>query len=192
MGWPTARPAAITKAFLHPAGTASPMRGPRDRSLRTTNKCSIIFPRKQEPEGWSIESSVMRVSIVQGHSNSLEEEGRSMHMREVGTDVGFDKAQCSVDGGPPGTLSPWGAGSLNSFGQRASPTEGASLTSSHVCALRPYSPYNPSTGSTMINCLDQNAISLTTRHCHIVTDWLLLPVPLIIIWRLQMHFSRKI
>ena len=164
MGWPTARPAAITKAFLHPAGTASPMRGPRDRSLRTTNKCSIIFPRKQEPEGWSIESSVMRVSIVQGHSNSLEEEGRSMHMREVGADVGFDRAQCSVDGGPPGTLSP------NSFGQRASPTEGVSLTSSHVYALRPYAPYNPSTESTMIKCLDQNANSLTTRLCNIITN----------------------
>ena len=45
---------------------------------------------------------------------------------------------------------------------------------------------------TTIKCLNQNAISLATRICHIVTDWLLLPVPLIIIWRLQMPFSRKI
>lgn len=43
-----------------------------------------------------------------------------------------------------------------------------------------------------IKCLDQNAISLATRYLHIVTDWLLLPVPLIIIWRLQMPVSRKV
>ena len=41
-------------------------------------------------------------------------------------------------------------------------------------------------------CLDQNAISLATRILHIVTDWLLLAVPLIIIWRLQMPLSRKL
>lgn len=43
-----------------------------------------------------------------------------------------------------------------------------------------------------IKCLDQNAISLATRYLHIITDWLLLPVPLIIIWRLQMPVSRKV
>ena len=43
-----------------------------------------------------------------------------------------------------------------------------------------------------IRCLDQNAISLATRTVHIVTDWLLLPVPLIIIYRLQMPLKRKL
>ena len=45
---------------------------------------------------------------------------------------------------------------------------------------------------TTIKCLNLNAISLATQICHIVTDWLLLPVPLIIIWQLQMPLSRKI
>lgn len=44
----------------------------------------------------------------------------------------------------------------------------------------------------IIKCLDKEVINLTTRLLHIVTDWLLLPVPLIIIWRLQMPFGRKI
>ena len=43
-----------------------------------------------------------------------------------------------------------------------------------------------------IRCLNQDAISLATRYSHIVTDWLLLPVPLIIIYRLQMPVGRKI
>lgn len=43
-----------------------------------------------------------------------------------------------------------------------------------------------------IKCLNTEAISLSTRYLHIITDWLLLPVPLIIIWRLQMPFPRKI
>lgn len=43
-----------------------------------------------------------------------------------------------------------------------------------------------------IKCLNADAISLSTRYFHIVTDWLLLPVPLIIIWRLQMPLPRKI
>lgn len=43
-----------------------------------------------------------------------------------------------------------------------------------------------------IRCLDQDAISLATRYLHIVTDWLLLPVPLIIIYRLQMPLGKKV
>lgn len=43
-----------------------------------------------------------------------------------------------------------------------------------------------------IRCLDQDAISLATRYSHIVTDWLLLPVPLIIIYRLQMPVGKKV
>lgn len=43
-----------------------------------------------------------------------------------------------------------------------------------------------------IKCLDRSAISLATRTVHIVTDWLLLPVPLIIIWRLQMPLRKKV
>lgn len=43
-----------------------------------------------------------------------------------------------------------------------------------------------------IKCLDQKAIGFATRALHIITDWFLLPVPLIIIWRLQMPLSRKI
>ena len=43
-----------------------------------------------------------------------------------------------------------------------------------------------------IKCLNTNSISLTTRSLHIITDWLLLPVPLIIIWRLQMPVPRKL
>lgn len=43
-----------------------------------------------------------------------------------------------------------------------------------------------------IKCLDENVISLAPRIIHIVTDWLLLPVPLIIIWRLQMPLARKL
>lgn len=47
---------------------------------------------------------------------------------------------------------------------------------------------NPQT----IKCLNGNAISLFPRIAHIVTDWLLLPVPIIIIWRLQMPLARKL
>ena len=43
-----------------------------------------------------------------------------------------------------------------------------------------------------IKCLNQDAISLATRTVHIVTDWLLLPVPLIIIYRLQMPLRKKL
>lgn len=43
-----------------------------------------------------------------------------------------------------------------------------------------------------IKCLNLNSVSLATRILHIITDWLLLPVPIIIIWRLQMPVSRKI
>lgn len=43
-----------------------------------------------------------------------------------------------------------------------------------------------------IKCLDTDAISLATRSLHIVTDLLLLPVPIIIVWRLQMRLSRKV
>lgn len=43
-----------------------------------------------------------------------------------------------------------------------------------------------------IKCLDEDVISLAPRIIHIVTDWLLLPVPLIIIWRLQMPLARKL
>ena len=43
-----------------------------------------------------------------------------------------------------------------------------------------------------IECLDRNAISLATRAVHIITDWLLLPVPLIIVWRLQMPLRKRI
>jgi hypothetical protein len=43
-----------------------------------------------------------------------------------------------------------------------------------------------------IKCLNQDAISLAPRIIHIVTDWLLLPVPLIIIWQLQMPLARKL
>ena len=45
---------------------------------------------------------------------------------------------------------------------------------------------------TTIKCLNLNAISLAIRIRHTVTDWLLLPVPLIITWQLQMPLSRKI
>lgn len=43
-----------------------------------------------------------------------------------------------------------------------------------------------------IKCIDENALGLATRSLHIITDWFLLPVPIIIIWRLQMPLSRKI
>ena len=43
-----------------------------------------------------------------------------------------------------------------------------------------------------IKCLNQPAISLATRTLHIITDWLLLPVPLIILYRLQMPLKKKI
>lgn len=44
----------------------------------------------------------------------------------------------------------------------------------------------------VVKCLDANAISLAARISHIVTDWLLLPVPLVIIWRLQMPLSKRL
>ncbi len=43
---------------------------------------------------------------------------------------------------------------------------------------------------TKIKCLDLNAIILAIRIYHTVTDWLLLPVPLIIILRLQMLYRK--
>lgn len=43
-----------------------------------------------------------------------------------------------------------------------------------------------------IKCLNFRSISVATRTLHIVTDWLLLPVPIIILWQLQMPLSRKI
>ena len=45
-----------------------------------------------------------------------------------------------------------------------------------------------------IRCLDRDAINFTTttRYVHIVTDWLLLPVPLIIIYKLQMPVGKKV
>ncbi|KAL9119287.1 MAG: hypothetical protein Q9187_004162, partial [Circinaria calcarea] len=43
-----------------------------------------------------------------------------------------------------------------------------------------------------IKCLDRGGISLATRTVHIVTDWLLLPVPLIIIFRLQLPLKKKL
>ena len=39
--------------------------------------------------------------------------------------------------------------------------------------------------------LDQEAIGLATRYVHIVTDWLFLPVPLIVIFKLQMPLGKK-
>ena len=45
---------------------------------------------------------------------------------------------------------------------------------------------------TRISCPDQIVIILAIRIYHIVTDWLILPVPLIIIWRLQMPLYRKL
>ena len=44
----------------------------------------------------------------------------------------------------------------------------------------------------VIKCLDLNKISLATRILHIVTDWLLIPIPIIVIWQLQMSLSKKI
>ena len=41
-------------------------------------------------------------------------------------------------------------------------------------------------------CLDEGAVGLFTRISHIVTDWFLLPIPLIIIRRLQMPLVRKL
>ena len=43
-----------------------------------------------------------------------------------------------------------------------------------------------------IKCLDVPAIEFATRMLHAVTDWLLVPIPLIIIWRLQMPLGKKI
>lgn len=43
-----------------------------------------------------------------------------------------------------------------------------------------------------IKCIDENALGLSTRALHIITDWFLLPVPITIIWRLQMPLTRKI
>ena len=43
-----------------------------------------------------------------------------------------------------------------------------------------------------IKCLNTNAVSLSTRSLHNITDGIMLPVPLIIIWRLQMPMPRKI
>ena len=43
-----------------------------------------------------------------------------------------------------------------------------------------------------IKCANSTQLSLATRTAHILTDWLLLPVPIIIIWRLQMPLSKKI
>ena len=44
----------------------------------------------------------------------------------------------------------------------------------------------------VVKCLNLKAVSLTTRTLHIVTDWLLVPVPLIIIYRLQMPLKKKL
>lgn len=46
--------------------------------------------------------------------------------------------------------------------------------------------------SKAIQCLNVSAINTATRSLHIITDWLLLPVPIIIIWQLQMRLSQKI
>ncbi|KAL8703985.1 MAG: hypothetical protein Q9201_002855 [Fulgogasparrea decipioides] len=43
-----------------------------------------------------------------------------------------------------------------------------------------------------IKCLDKDAISIATRNLHIITDWLLIPVPLIIIWRTKMKLQKKL
>lgn len=43
-----------------------------------------------------------------------------------------------------------------------------------------------------IKCLNGDKIGLATRCLHIITDWLLIPVPLIIIWRTQMKLSKKL
>ena len=43
-----------------------------------------------------------------------------------------------------------------------------------------------------IKCFDELSFGYASRTLHIFTDWLLLPVPLIIIARLQMSLSRKI
>ena len=47
-------------------------------------------------------------------------------------------------------------------------------------------------GSKAIKYLNVGAINTATRSLHIITDWLLLPVPIIIIWQLQMRLSQKI
>lgn len=43
-----------------------------------------------------------------------------------------------------------------------------------------------------VKCLPSVKVSNYTRIVHIVTDWLLLPVPLIIIYRLKMPWSQKL
>ena len=43
-----------------------------------------------------------------------------------------------------------------------------------------------------IKCLELGNIELAARILHAVTDWLLVPIPLIIIWQLQMPLGRKI
>lgn len=43
-----------------------------------------------------------------------------------------------------------------------------------------------------IKCLNINAVSLATRNLHIISDLLLIPVPLIIIWRTQMKIWKKL
>lgn len=43
-----------------------------------------------------------------------------------------------------------------------------------------------------IKCLDASAVYTATRVLHILTDWFLLPIPLIIIWQLKMSLGRKI
>lgn len=43
-----------------------------------------------------------------------------------------------------------------------------------------------------IKCLNDHTLSLATRTMHIVTDWLLLPVPLIILYRLRMPWKKKL
>lgn len=41
-------------------------------------------------------------------------------------------------------------------------------------------------------CLDEDAVGHFTRIAHVVTDWLLLPVPLIVVRRLRMPLARKV
>lgn len=43
-----------------------------------------------------------------------------------------------------------------------------------------------------IKCLNGDQIGQATRYLHIITDWLLIPVPLIIIWRTQMPLSKRL
>ena len=43
-----------------------------------------------------------------------------------------------------------------------------------------------------IKCLNVDAISTGLRSLHVITDLLLLPIPIIIIWQLQMRLFQKI